>query len=100
MCTICNFNTFALFCFQTDVQEPTSTEIYEDTHSLVKEMLREETFKFSGGATASFKFTPSEESMSKSQASVGGDLSGEFTHTKMIKEITESTDLRVNVSRS
>ena len=98
MCIICPFNTFAPFCFQTQVEETASKEIYEDTYSLLREILTEESFKISGGVTGSFKFSPSEGSMSNATLNVS--LEGEYKQSKMIKEITEIKNVTVNVNCS
>ncbi|XP_042251419.1 complement component C9 [Thunnus maccoyii] len=73
--------------YQTQVEETASKEIYEDTYSLLREILTEESFKISGGVTGSFKFSPSEGSMSNATLNV--NLEGEYKQSKMIKEITE-----------
>ncbi|XP_032395418.1 complement component C9 [Etheostoma spectabile] len=52
--------------YETLVEETTSREIYEDTDSLLKEILTEMTNKLDVGL--SFKFSPTEKSMSESVA--------------------------------
>uniref|UniRef100_A0A8D3EA37 Complement component C9 n=1 Tax=Scophthalmus maximus TaxID=52904 RepID=A0A8D3EA37_SCOMX len=71
--------------YQTLTEETLSREIYEDTHSLLREMLREMTVKVDAGL--SFKFSPSEESMSK--ASTQLNLNYQYAKNSMIKEVSE-----------
>ncbi|XP_056259992.1 complement component C9 [Seriola aureovittata] len=76
--------------YDTLVKETVSREIYESTHSLVRELLRENSFNLDAGL--SFKFTPTEESMSKLSGNV--DLSGGFGKKTMIKKVTEVTNIQ------
>lgn len=81
------------------MEETTSREIYEDTHSLLREMLREMSTKVDAGL--SFKFEPTEESMAEgspsSAVSVGQEY--EYEKKKMIKDVSEYTTIKVNVSQ-
>lgn len=79
--------------FQTLTEETLSREIYEDTHSLLREMLREMTVKVDAGL--SFKFSPSEESMSK--ASTQLNLNYQYAKNSMIKEVSEYSTIEVNI---
>ncbi|KAL3042034.1 hypothetical protein OYC64_020064 [Pagothenia borchgrevinki] len=72
--------------YQTLVEETSSREIYENTHSLLKEMLKEMSSKVDAGL--SFKFSPSEASMSESTSSKVG-LEFEYEKKKMIKDVSE-----------
>ncbi|KAM7368723.1 hypothetical protein PAMP_013034 [Pampus punctatissimus] len=76
--------------YQTQVEETVSREIYEDTHSLLREMLKEMSVKVDAGL--SFKFTPSEKSMSDSPAKV--DASVQYEKKTMIKDVSETTNIR------
>ncbi|XP_019747841.1 complement component C9 [Hippocampus comes] len=76
--------------YQTLVEETVSREIYEDTHSLLKEILGEMSRTVDAGL--SFKFNPSEESMSGKPASVGLDY--QYEKKAMIKEVSEYSNIR------
>ncbi|KAM6975774.1 complement component C9 [Tautogolabrus adspersus] len=76
--------------YQTLVEETVSREIYEDTHSLLRELLREMTVKVDAGL--SFKFNPSEASLSN--VSVGVDLGGQYQKKTMIKEVSEYSNIK------
>ncbi|KAM9734668.1 complement component C9 [Menidia menidia] len=76
--------------YETLVEETFSREIYEDTHSLLKEILHEKTFNIDAGL--SFKFSPSEQSNSNLSGSVGAE--GGFSRTSMIKNVTEYTKIK------
>lgn len=69
-----------------------SREIYEDSHSLLNEILTEMSIKVDAGL--SFKFTPTEQSMSNISAGVGGSLG--YEKKSMIKEISELTKTKVH----
>ncbi|GAA6219239.1 complement component C9 [Lates japonicus] len=73
--------------YETLVEESVSKEIYEDTHSLLKEMLLEMTVKTDTGF--SFKFTPTEDSMSNRTSTVG--VEQQYEKKTMIKDVTEDT---------
>lgn len=75
------------------MEETVSKEIYEDTHTLLREMLKEETFKLDAGF--SFKFSPSEQSMSNT--SVNAEAGVEYTKKQMVKDVTEYSTIKVNV---
>ncbi|XP_061656977.1 complement component C9 isoform X2 [Syngnathoides biaculeatus] len=76
--------------YQTLVEETVSKEIYEDTHSLLNEILTEMNSKVDAGL--SFKFSPSEESMSNIKAKVGLEL--QYEKKTMIKELSEYSKIR------
>lgn len=75
------------------MEETTSREIYEDTHSLLREILKEMSFKVDAGL--SFKFSKTEESMSEKASSVEAGV--EYEKKTMIKEFSEYTTIKVNV---
>ncbi|XP_035040607.1 complement component C9 [Hippoglossus stenolepis] len=77
--------------YQTLAEETVSREIYEDTHSLLREILKEMTVKLDAGL--SFKFSASEESMSKSQ-STKVKLDYNYEKKTMIKEVTEYSTIK------
>lgn len=72
--------------YETLAEETASKEIYEDTHSLLSEMLTEMSLKVEVGL--SFKFSKTEKSM------INTSISGNFGYEKkeMIREITEFTN--------
>ncbi|XP_071771263.1 complement component C9 [Centroberyx gerrardi] len=78
--------------YETLAEETFSREIYENTHSLLRELLHEITSKVDVGL--SFKFTPSEKSMATSNASgtVGADIN--YEKTKMIRDVSEYTTIK------
>ncbi|CAG05214.1 unnamed protein product, partial [Tetraodon nigroviridis] len=76
--------------YQTLVEETTSREIYEDSHSLLREMLKEMSIKVDAGL--SFKFKSTEPSMSN--VSLNLDASLEYEKKTMIKEISELTNIQ------
>ncbi|XP_061763774.1 complement component C9 [Nerophis ophidion] len=77
--------------YQTLAEETVSREIYEDTHSLLREILSEMTEKMEAGL--SFKFSPSEESMSSSaQGGVGLDY--QYKKESMIREVSEYSNIK------
>nr|XP_019937550.1 PREDICTED: complement component C9 [Paralichthys olivaceus] len=76
--------------YETLAEETVSREIYEDTHSLLREILKEMTVKVDAGL--SFKFKLSEESMSESSAKL--DLNVEYEKKTMIKEVTEYSTIK------
>uniref|UniRef100_A0A8C5GNJ5 Complement component C9 n=1 Tax=Gouania willdenowi TaxID=441366 RepID=A0A8C5GNJ5_GOUWI len=75
----------AVFHYETKVEETVSSEIYEHTHSLLKEMLHEMSSTVGGGI--SFKFSPSEQPMSG--MSVTGGVGGEYEKKTMIKDMNK-----------
>ncbi|XP_051268839.1 complement component C9 [Dicentrarchus labrax] len=77
--------------YQTLVEETVSREIYENSHTLVRQMLKEMTSTIDVGL--SFKFQPSEASLSKDSGSggVSGDASIGFNKETVIKDMTEHT---------
>lgn len=77
--------------FQTLVEETASREIYEDSHSLLREMLKEMSIKVDAGL--SFKFKSTEPSMSNNSLSL--DASLEYEKKTMIKEMSELTNIKV-----
>ncbi|XP_049459571.1 complement component C9 [Epinephelus fuscoguttatus] len=76
--------------YQTLVEETSSREIYENTHSLLREMLKEMSVKVDAGL--SFKFSPSEPSMSKSATKV--DLDYQYEKKTMIREVSEYSNIQ------
>ncbi|XP_037609316.1 complement component C9-like isoform X1 [Sebastes umbrosus] len=78
------------FRYETLAEETSSKEIYEDTHSLLREMLREMSVKVDVGL--SFKFKPSEESMSNKSSKV--DLDYQLEKKTMIKNISEYSTIK------
>lgn len=77
--------------FQTLVEETASREIYEDSHSLLREMLKEMSIKVDAGL--SFKFKSTEPSMSNNSLNL--DASLEYEKKTMIKEMSELTNVKV-----
>lgn len=80
--------------FQTLAEETVSREIYEDSHSLLREMLKEMSIQVE--ARLSFKFQPTEASMSNSSLNLDANL--EYEKKTMIKEMSELTNVQVCVS--
>ncbi|XP_008323948.1 complement component C9 [Cynoglossus semilaevis] len=92
--------------YQTLVEETFSREIYENTHSLLRELLTEMSSKVEGGIN--IKLSPSEQSLSSSSSSapstdsssssgtVSGSvgLEGSFSKKSMIKDVTEYTTIK------
>ncbi|XP_029300766.1 LOW QUALITY PROTEIN: complement component C9 [Cottoperca gobio] len=76
--------------YQTIVEETSSREIYEDTHSLLREMLKEMSSKVDAGL--SFKFNPSEQSLSETSSQVNLDY--QYEKKTMIKEVSELTTIK------
>lgn len=77
--------------FQTLIEETVSREIYEDTHSIVKEMLKEKTFKVDAGL--SFKFKNSESSL----ANVSVEAGLNFSKNELIRDVIEYSKIKVNI---
>ncbi|XP_041826621.1 complement component C9-like [Melanotaenia boesemani] len=71
--------------YETLVEETVSKEIYEDTHSILKELMSDTTFSIDGGFSA--KFRPSEQSMSNFSGGVDASLG--YSRKDIIKNITE-----------
>lgn len=71
-----------------------SREIYENTHSLLREMLTEFNFKIDAGL--SFKLQPTEASLSNSTISVGAEIG--YERKTMVKDVSEFTKINVSVS--
>lgn len=80
--------------FQTLAEETASREIYEDSHSLLREMLKEMSIKVDAGL--SFKFKSTEPSMSNNPLNL--DASLEYEKKTMIKEMSELTNIKVCVT--
>lgn len=78
---------------QTLVEETVSREIYEDSHSLLREMLKEISSNVDIGF--SFKFSPTEASMSNSSLNLNAGAN--FEKKTMLKQITEYSTIKVNV---
>ncbi|XP_013886862.1 complement component C9 [Austrofundulus limnaeus] len=76
--------------YETLVEETASREIYEDTHTLLREMLKEQTFKIDAGF--SFKFSPSEQSMSNTSVNV--EAGAEYSRKNVIKDVTEYSTIK------
>ncbi|XP_040914348.1 complement component C9 [Toxotes jaculatrix] len=76
--------------YQTLVEETVSREIYEDTHSLLREILKEMTLKVDAGL--SFKFDPSENSMSNSSVNI--NVGKNYQKNTMLKEVSEYTTIK------
>lgn len=77
------------------MEETVSREIYEDTHSLLREILKEMSSKLDVGL--SFKFNPSEESMGDTKAAPPKlDASFDTDKKEVIKEISDISKIRVN----
>ncbi|XP_071321879.1 complement component C9 [Trachinotus anak] len=76
--------------YQTLVEETVSREIYENTHSLVRELLKEASFKVDAGL--SFKFTPSEKSMSDFTPKI--DLDAQYEKKTMIRDVTDNSKIQ------
>lgn len=77
--------------FQTLVEETASREIYEDSYSLLREMLKEMSIKVDAGL--SFKFKSTEPSMSNNSLNL--DASLEYEKKTMIKDVSELTNVKV-----
>ncbi|XP_044030945.1 complement component C9 isoform X2 [Siniperca chuatsi] len=76
--------------YETLVEETVSREIYEDTHSLLREMLKEMSVKVDAGL--SFKFNPSEPSLSNSSLKL--NLEHQYEKKTMIKEVSEYSTIK------
>ncbi|XP_076614325.1 complement component C9 [Chaetodon auriga] len=76
--------------YETLVEETVSREIYEDSHSLLREMLKEMSIKVDAGL--SFKFKPTEKSMSN--ISLNLNLEHQYEKKTMIKEMSELTNIQ------
>ncbi|XP_004074560.1 complement component C9 [Oryzias latipes] len=76
--------------YETLVEETVSREIYENTHSLLKTMIQDKTFKLDAGFNV--KLSPSEPSMSNLSGTIGADLG--FSRQNMLKEVTEYTTIK------
>ncbi|XP_027880340.1 complement component C9 [Xiphophorus couchianus] len=77
--------------YETLIEETVSREIYEDTHSVVKEMLKEKTFKVDAGL--SFKFKNSESSL----ANVSVEAGLNFSKNELIRDVIEYSKIK-NIS--
>lgn len=75
------------------MDETVSREIYDDTHSLLREMLKEMSVKVDAGL--SFKFKSTEPSMSKDFLNL--DVNYQYEKKEMIKEVSELSNIKVNV---
>lgn len=80
-----------LLLLQTLVEETVSREIYENTHTLLKTMIQDKTFKLDAGLN--LKLSPSEPSMSNLSGTVGAEFG--FSRQKMLKEVSEYTTIKV-----
>uniref|UniRef100_A0A3B3DMT0 Complement component C9 n=1 Tax=Oryzias melastigma TaxID=30732 RepID=A0A3B3DMT0_ORYME len=79
-----------LLLLQTLVEETVSREIYENTHTLLKTMIQDKTFKLDAGLN--LKLSPSEPSMSNLSGTVGAEFG--FSRQKMLKEVSEYTTIK------
>lgn len=75
------------------MEETVSREIYEDSHSLLREMLKEISSTVDIGL--SFKFSPTEKSMSNSSLNLNAGVT--FEKKTMLKQISEFSTIKVNV---
>lgn len=82
-----------ILLFQTLVEETASKELFEDTHSLLREILTEMTVNIDAGL--SFKFTPTEGSLSNISLNV--KLETQYEKKTMVKTVTENTKIKVNI---
>lgn len=73
------------------MEETASREIYEDSFSLLREMLKEMSIKVDAGL--SFKFKSTEPSMSDNSLKL--DASLEYEKKTMIKDMSELTNVKV-----
>ncbi|XP_070706782.1 complement component C9 [Pempheris klunzingeri] len=76
--------------YETLVEETVSREIYDDTHSLLRDILKEMSLTIDAGL--SFKFKSSEPPMSNS--SVNLNFEHHFEKKEMIKEVSEYTAIQ------
>ncbi|XP_069556987.1 complement component C9 [Brachyistius frenatus] len=76
--------------YETLVEETVSREMYDSTHSLLNEILHEMTFNFDAGL--SFKFNPSEGSLSNT--SLGANVGLEYEKKNMIKTVSEFSTIK------
>lgn len=86
-----------VFNYRTVVTETVSREIYEDSHTLLTDILTDISSKVHVGL--SFKFGPSEPSMSGSTADIGNSTSSirfdpQVEKKKMIKDVSEYTTIK------
>lgn len=79
--------------FQTVAEETISREIYEDSHSLLKDMLQEISTKVDAGL--SFKFKPTEPSLSDVSVDLNANL--DYEKRTMIREMSNLTNDQVCV---
>uniref|UniRef100_A0A3B4D296 Complement component C9 n=1 Tax=Pygocentrus nattereri TaxID=42514 RepID=A0A3B4D296_PYGNA len=64
----------AVLHFETKVEESSSKEIYQDTHSLIRELSKDTTYQLSFGL--SFKFTPTESQSESATGSQSASATG------------------------
>ncbi|TNN75582.1 Complement component C9 [Liparis tanakae] len=82
-----------LLNYETKVEETASREIYEDTHSLLKELLTEMSVKVDAGL--SFKFFTSLPTLAETAAASSKiKLNGEYEKKNMIKEVSEYSNIK------
>uniref|UniRef100_A0A4W4GSW1 Complement component C9 n=1 Tax=Electrophorus electricus TaxID=8005 RepID=A0A4W4GSW1_ELEEL len=77
----------AVLNYETLVEETTSKEVYEDTHSLISEITKDTTTK--SGLELSFKFTPTESSTQETGGTEQTDVNTESEKSEMVKAITD-----------
>lgn len=73
------------------MEEISSREIYEDSYTLLREMLKEMSITVDAGL--SFKFKSTEPSMSNTSLSVGASVG--YEKKTMIKDMSELTTVKV-----
>ncbi|KAM8827959.1 complement component C9 [Spinachia spinachia] len=79
--------------YQTKVEETTSKEIYEDAHSLVKELLKESSVKMNAGLSLNFASNaPSMTGVANASAKIGSSL--QFDRNTMIKEVNNYSKIK------
>ncbi|XP_047426726.1 complement component C9 isoform X2 [Mugil cephalus] len=76
--------------YQTLVEETVSREIYEQKDTLLREMLTEVNFNIDVGL--SFKFTPTEKSLSNATINAGADFG--YGKKEIIKKVTEYSNIK------
>uniref|UniRef100_A0A4W5MNN0 Complement component C9 n=1 Tax=Hucho hucho TaxID=62062 RepID=A0A4W5MNN0_9TELE len=83
-----------LLNYETIAEETVSREIYEDTYTLLRELMTETKLTVSAGLN--LKLTPTEKSMAKSNTTVSGGvgLDAEYDRTHMIKEVSEYSTIK------
>ncbi|KAL0965798.1 hypothetical protein UPYG_G00285850 [Umbra pygmaea] len=80
--------------YETIVDETVSREIYEETHTLLRELMTETKLTVSAGLN--LKITPTEKTKAKSNTTISGGIGTDvdYDRTNMIKEVTEYTTIK------